>query len=337
MRLHAGPVRLGIGLLILAVIATGTGSSFIPPVRVLAALFGQGSGPDAIIITTLRLPRVLVAMLAGMALAIAGAILQRVARNPMASPSILGITDGAALGVMTFLWLFSDSASKLAVSIHWQPAAAATGALAFAILVALLTRLDPRGIQEPIRMILYGISLAALAKAAVVLMMILGPVHRAAQAMTWLIGSVSAAHWSDVVTLFLGLCAMVPVLILLRLPLRQLVLDPQSAASTGLHLARAQAVLLAVAVLLTALAVSHVGAMGYVGLIAPHIARRLCGQFTPGYLFASAICGAILLVGADMLSRLLAQPLEIPAGAVTAAIGTPLFLYLLMKGRGAHV
>ena len=185
----AVPAFLLMGLLLVSI---GLGSSFLPPERVFAALFQEGTRMDTVIVWTLRLPRIMLAVLAGMALALAGALLQRVTRNPMAAPSVLGITDGAAVGVVTFLWAFSDAANALTVSIHWQPLAAAIGAFAFAGLAATLTLLDPAG-RSPLRMILYGVGLAALAKAAVTLMMILGPVYRASQAMTWLTGSVSAA------------------------------------------------------------------------------------------------------------------------------------------------
>lgn len=334
----AAGIRLataGLALAALAVLATGIGSSLLPPDRVLAALLGDGARMDEVVVWTLRLPRVALALLAGAALALAGALLQRVTRNPVAAPSVLGITDGAAVGVVAFLWIFSDSANVLTVSIHWQPLAAAAGAFAFAALVAMLTLLDPAG-QSPLRMILYGISLAALAKAAVTLMMILGPVYRANQALTWLTGSVGAAHWSDVATVAAGLALCLPLLVWLRLPFRQIALDGSSAAATGLAVGRAQAALLALAVLLTALAVSQVGAVGFVGLVAPHAARLWHGQFTPGYLVSTALIGGLMVLGADTLARTVAAPLELPAGAITALVGAPVFLWLLLKGRRAH-
>ena len=325
----------GLALVALAALAIGVGSSLMPPGRVLAALSGEGTRMDEVIVWTLRLPRVALALLAGAALAIAGALLQRVTRNPIGEPSVLGITDGAAVGVVAFLWIFSDSSNVLTVSIHWQPLAAALGAFAFAALVALLTFFDPAG-RSPLRMILYGIALAALAKAAVTLMMILGPVYQANQALTWLTGSVGAAHWSDVATVAAGLALCVPLLIWLRLPFRQIALGESSAAATGLAVGRTQAALLALAVLLTALAVSQVGAVGFVGLVAPHAARLWHGQFTPGYLVSTALIGGFLLLGADTLARTVANPLELPAGAITALVGAPVFLWLLLKGRRAH-
>ncbi len=230
--------RLGLLAAILAaltVVATGLGSSAMPLARVTAALFGQGERMDEVIVWTLRLPRVVLAVLAGMALALAGALLQRVTRNPIAAPSILGITDGAAVGVVAFLWIFSDDANLLTVSIHWQPLAAVIGAFAFAALVAALAVLDPAG-RSPLRVILYGIALAALAKAAVTLMMILGPVYRANQALTWLTGSVGAAHWSDVAVVAAGLAIAAVPLAAMRGTIRQLVLDADSAAATGVPL-----------------------------------------------------------------------------------------------------
>ena len=151
-------------LAILLVLGTGIGSSWIGPSRVLAALIGQGSATDEIIIWTLRLPRVALAMLAGAALALAGLLLQRSVRNPIASPSVLGIVDGAAVGVVLFLWIWSNEANALPVSIHWLPLAATCGAATFACAVVLIARRDA---VQPSRLILYGIALAALAKALV--------------------------------------------------------------------------------------------------------------------------------------------------------------------------
>ncbi|WP_319520459.1 iron ABC transporter permease [uncultured Martelella sp.] len=325
--------RIAVLLLLLTgclILASGLGSSFIGPSRVTAALLGHGSRTDAIIVWTLRLPRVALATLAGMALGLSGALLQRALRNPMAAPSILGITDGAALGVVTFLWLFSDQANVLTVSIHWQPVAAVIGACAFAFLAGMLTLAD-RSRRDPVRLILYGIALAALAKACVTLMMIVGPVYRASQALQWITGSVSAAHWMDVGVVAAGLALSVPVLILMRLPMRQIVLDQQTAMTTGLAVDRSRIGLLVLSVLLTALAISQVGAIGFVGLIAPHAARLFHGQFRPGYLLATALIGGILVLAADTLARTIASPLELPAGAVTALIGAPLFLSLVLR------
>ncbi|WP_422376957.1 FecCD family ABC transporter permease [Roseibium sp.] len=328
-------VPLFAALALLTVAAAGIGSSFMSPERVVAALLGQGSRMDEVILWKLRLPRVALAILAGAALALAGALLQRIVRNPMASPSVLGITDGAAVGVVLFLWLFSDQANTLTVSIHWQPLAAFQGAALFGGLVLWLAAADRSG-NRTLTVVLYGIALAALAKAAVTLLIILGPVYRASQALTWLTGSVGTAHWQDVLVLGACLLLSLPLLVALRLTFQQLALDPHSAAVTGLSVDRANYAFLAIAVFLTGAAVAHVGAIGFVGLIAPHLARVWYGQFRPVYLVATALTGSALVLGADILARIIAPPLELPAGALTALVGAPLFLYLLMKGRRSH-
>lgn len=335
LRPDATILILGLGVVALCILGIGLGASFMPPDRVLFALFGDASQTDQIIVWTLRMPRVALALLAGAALALAGAILQRVTRNPLAAPSVLGITDGAALGVVVFLWLFSNESNTLRVSIHWQPVAAILGATVFAVLVATLTLADSRG-RGPLSVILYGIALSALAKAAVTMLMILGPVYRAGQAMTWMTGTVGAAHWSDVATLAAALAVAVPVLWITSSALGQMRLDDDSAVATGLPLVVAQAAFLALAVVLTAVAVAHAGAIGFVGLTAPHAARLMIGDGGRAFLCATALTGAGLVLGADIIARIIAPPLELPAGALTALIGAPLFLYLLVRRNSIH-
>ncbi|MFV0292997.1 MAG: FecCD family ABC transporter permease [Paracoccus sp. (in: a-proteobacteria)] len=327
------PVLLLLVLILtgLTILGAGIGSSFIPPEQVINAIFGAGNRTDDIILWTLRLPRVALALASGAALALAGAILQRVIRNPLAAPSILGITDGAATGVVAFLWVFSDANNNLIISVHWQPLAAIIGAIVFTLVTGILVFADPR--SGPLSLILYGIAMAALAKAIMTLLIILGPIYRASQAMTWLTGSVGAAHWSDVAILSTLLAATIPLLILAARPLTQMQLDNDSARATGLTLGRAQVALILLAVILTSAAVAFVGAIGFVGLIAPHMARELAGQGRAAYLPATALIGACLVLGADILARILITPLELPTGAITALIGAPLFLTLLIRRR----
>jgi iron complex transport system permease protein len=324
---------LSVLLVILALASVGTGSSFLPPQRVLAALAGLGERTETVIVWNLRLPRVALAALAGAALALSGALLQRATRNPLASPSILGIVDGAAVGVLVFLVLFSDSSNLLRVSVVWQPAFAAGGAAIFALTLALLVWRD-RG--DPMRLILYGVALAALANAAVVLMLIVGPLHLAAQALIWLTGSVHQASWLDVTILSVALTAVLPCLLLMLGPLDQMRLDPLSAFATGLPVTAARTGVLVLSVLLAAAAVSVVGGIGFVGLIAPHAARLLLGTSAAPLLLGAALIGAGMVMNADLIVRLVFQPLEIPTGAVTALIGAPYFLFLLTRTGRAH-
>ena len=324
---------LSLALLVLLLAGIGTGSSFIGPERVVSALFGVGERTDRIIVWNLRLPRVALAALAGAGLALSGMLLQRATRNPLASPTILGVVDGAAVGVLVFLFAFSDEANLLRVSILWQPAFAALGAAVFAALVALLVWRDQ---GDPMRLILYGVALAALANAIVVLLLIVGPVYRSGQALMWLAGTVHQAEWRDAAILGLALGAALPVLVLMARPLDQMRLDALSAFATGLPVAAARAIALVLSVFLAAAAVSVAGGIGFVGLIAPHVARLLLGTGAAGQMLGSAVIGAGIVTGADLLVRLAFQPLEVPTGAITALVGAPYFLFLLTRVGRAH-
>lgn len=321
----AGLTLVLAGLLILSV---GIGSSWISPGKVLGALLQTGERKFQIIVWNLRLPRALLAAEAGAALALAGALLQTATRNALAAPSVLGIVDGAAVGVMLFLWGFSNESNALTVSVHYQPLAAAAGAMVFAALVAFLARQD--GIS-PLRLILYGVALAALAHALVTILIVLGPVYRASTALIWLAGSVHAAHWQDIATLALVLLLCLPALALMPRLMRQLALDDTMAAGTGLRVGQTQGALMALAVILTAGAVSQVGGIGFVGLIAPHAARRLTQSRGAGFLIATALIGAAIVTGADIVARVALAPLQMPTGAVTALIGAPYFITILIK------
>ncbi|MEM7443540.1 MAG: iron ABC transporter permease [Pseudomonadota bacterium] len=326
-------VTLAVLLFVLVLLAIGVGSSWLSPERVLLALIGEGERMDQVIVQTLRLPRVLLAAEAGACLALAGALLQRATRNPLASPSVLGIVDGAAVGVVLFLFVFSNEANALTVSIHYQPLAAATGAVVFASIVALLIWLDGGG---PTRLIVYGVAIAALASALVTLLIVLGPVYRASQALIWLAGSVHQAHWSDVYTIAGLLILSLPLLALLPRAMDQLLLDDDTAATTGLAVASMRAVLLLMAVYLTASAVSFVGGIAFVGLIAPHLTRLLVGHSAGRFLLGSALVGAIIVLAADIIARLALAPLELPTGAVTALVGAPYFLFILIRQARSH-
>lgn len=315
-------------LLLALVLATGIGSSWISPDRVLGALIGTGSQTDEIIIWTLRLPRVVLAILAGAALGLAGLLLQRVLRNPIASPSVLGVVDGAAVGVVLFLWLLSNEANALTVSIHWLPVAAVAGAATFATVVAIIARHD---VAQPARLILYGIAIAALAKALVTLLIVLGPVYRSSTALIWLAGSVHAAHWTDAAILATVLTLSVLLLLAIRRPMDQLLIDDAAAHATGLPVIWAKVALLAMSVTLTASAVAFAGGIAFVGLIAPHIARSLVGLRAGPLLFMTPVIGATMVLGADVIARVIAYPLELPTGTITALIGAPYFLYLLLR------
>ncbi|PLT28621.1 FecCD family ABC transporter permease [Peribacillus deserti] len=325
-------VTLGVIAVLLFLLSTGVGQMFIPPWNVAKALAGAGSSLEETVIFSLRLPRILIALFVGAALAAAGGILQGMIRNPLASPDILGLTNGASLAVVSFLTMFSDADNSLTVSIGWLPAAAFLGASATAVIVYLLSWKNG---MSPVRMVLIGIGISTLLQAGTTLMMILGPIYRASQANIWITGSVNGSKWTDVQLL-------IPVVIVLLLAaitqarnLNVQELGEEVAAGAGSRIQVQRITMLLISTGLTGAAVAFAGGIGFVGLMAPHIARRLVGGAFGALLPVAAVIGAILVLAADLIGRTLFAPLEIPAGVFTASIGAPYFIYLLYKTRNS--
>ncbi|WP_017437610.1 FecCD family ABC transporter permease [Saccharococcus caldoxylosilyticus] len=327
-----------ISLILLAVsvviflVSAGSGEMYISPLEVAKTLFGNGSDMNEIVIYTFRLPRILVALLAGMSLAVAGAILQGMIRNPLASPDVLGITGGAAAAVVTFLSFFSDKNNSLTISIHWLPLGAFVGATVTALLVYMLAWKNG---MAPLRLVLIGIAISALMQALTTLLMITGPIYRASQANVWITGSVYGASWKHVTLLAPWALILLAASWLSARKMNIQELGDELAIGAGVSLQKQRFFLLLLSTALTGGAVAFAGGIGFVGLMAPHMARRLVGSSFGALLPASALLGAILVMAADLAGRMLFAPMEIPAGVFTAAVGAPYFIYLLYKSRYA--
>jgi iron complex transport system permease protein len=325
-----------ISLILLAVsvviflVSVGSGEMYIPPLEIAKTLFGNGSDMNEVVIYTFRLPRILVALLAGMLLAVAGAILQGMIRNPLASPDVLGITGGAAAAVVTFLTLFSDENHSLTISIHWLPLAAFLGATITALLVYVLSWKNG---MAPLRLVLIGVGISALMQACTTLLMITGPIYRASQANVWITGSVYGASWKHVTLLAPWALVLLAISFLSVRKMNIQELGDELAIGAGTSLQKQRFFLLLLSTALTGGAVAFAGGISFVGLMAPHMARRLVGSSFGALLPASALLGAILVMAADLAGRMLFAPLEIPAGVFTAAVGAPYFIYLLYKSR----
>ena len=319
-------------LLLLALSGVAFGSSWIPLDQVLAVIVGAGEKTQNIIVLQLRLPRVVIAVLAGGGMAVAGFLLQKITRNTLASPGVLGVIDGAALGVVIFLALLSDESNSLVTSIAYQPVAATLGALAAITLVFTLAGSQA---ASAIRLLLFGIAVAAVAKAVTMVMMLIGPIYRTSQAARWIAGAVNEINWGEIQ---LTAIVMLPLLALSLIAASRLApaeLDEVSARGVGLNLPVFRVLIFALAATLTAVSVAFVGGVGFIGLMAPHLARLVVGRNMQAGLVGSFLLGAIMLVGADLIVRVLFSPIEVPAGTVTAVIGAPYFLFLLM-GRQRH-
>lgn len=325
-----GRLLLLLGLLLgAALISLNLGSFAISPAELWATVLGQGSSRQELVLYSIRLPRLVMAMLVGMGLAISGALLQGVSRNALADPGILGLNSGAGLAIVALLYLRQHSI--IAVPGAVWPAVAFFGALAAAIAIYLLAR--RRGQVEPGRMLLAGIAInAGLSAAMLVISMRLDRrVYDAAS--VWLAGSLSGAKWSDVMAILPWFVLLVPLLVALVRVLDILGVGDEAATGVGVRVETTRLMLLAVAVAFAGTAVALAGAIGFVGLLGPHIARLMVGPRHHALLPASALLGACLMVIADIIGRNLLAPIEIPVGVVVAVIGAPYFLYLLVRSN----
>jgi iron complex transport system permease protein len=332
------PVRAGLvtavslGLLaVLVVLDLAFGDFEMPIGTVVSTLLGGGDAASAFIVHELRLPQTSVAVLAGMALGLAGALTQTFARNPLASPDILGVTEGAAVGAVSVIVLSGASGyggGLVAGTLQTVglPIAAFIGGLATAIALYLLSW--RRGIDGQ-RLVLVGIGLGAALSAVVSWLLVKARIQDAASAQVWLTGSLNARGWDHAVPLLIALVVLVPLALLMARSLNALLLGDDSARGLGTRLQTTQVLTLVAAVGLTSVAVSAVGPLEFVAFVVPQVALRLTGGSRPPML-ASMTLGACLVVAADLLTRVVI-PFALPAGLVTAAVGAPYLIWLLLR------
>lgn len=330
--LRAGLVALG-GLLVLAVLVAldlSLGDFEIPVPDVVRTLLGGGDAGQRFIVLELRLPQTVVALLAGAALGLSGALTQTFARNALASPDILGVTQGAALGAVAVIVLTGASgyAGRAAGTLQQVgvPLAAFAGALLTAGLLYLLSW--RRGIDGQ-RLVLIGIGLGFVLTAGTSWLLAKARIQDAASAQIWLNGSLNGRGWEQAVPLLWTLAALVPVSLLLGRHLNAMQLGDDSARGLGVRLQWTQLLTLLAAVGLAAVAVSAVGPLAFVAFVVPQIALRLTAGSRPPML-ASLTLGACLVVAADLVSRVV-LPVPLPAGLITSAIGAPYLIWLLLR------
>lgn len=300
-------------------LALSAGSVAIDSRSVLRALLASGDETQRMIVLDLRLPRALAAFAAGASLALAGALLQVLLRNPLADPYVLGVSGGAAAGALTSM--------LLGIAAWLVPVGAFGGAFASTVLVFGLAR--GHGPWSPTRLLLTGVVVASGWGAVVALILSLAPEVQLRGMLFWLIGDLSAppAPWSALGALLLALAAVLPF----AGDLNALSRGEITAATLGVDVERLPWLLFALAAFLTAAAVTTAGAIGFVGLIVPHAVRLVLGNDQRTLLPASALAGGALLLVADTLARQITAPAQLPTGVVTALLGVPTFLYLLRR------
>ena len=314
-------------LSIMTLAATGFGALHLP-----VSLLWSGSD-EALrqIWLTIRLPRVLLALVIGGSLALAGCVMQGLFRNPLADPGLLGISSGAALAVA--LWVVIPAALPALMMLYAPMLAAFLGALAAPVMIFLLSQQRNSSLS---RLLLVGIAINALCGAAVGVLSWLSNDAQLRQLSLWGMGSLGQAQWS---TLLAVTSLMVPaVLAIWRLagPLNLLQLGEEEAHYLGVDVATVQRILLLCSALLVAAAVAVSGVIGFVGLVVPHLMRMWLGADHRAVVPGSVLAGALLLLVADTLARTLAAPAEIPVGLLTSLLGAPWFLWLIFRRGGTH-
>lgn len=311
--------------LALATVAVGcwsisVGDFPVPIPEVIGALVGR-SGPDAdFIVGTLRLPRALTAVLVGAAFGMSGAIFQSLARNPLASPDIIGFDRGAAVGAVFVIVIMGGSSFEVALG-------AVVGGLTTALLVFGLAW---KGGMRAYRLVLVGIGIGFTATAVVEYLMTRAQIFDVQRAAVWLTGSLNGRSWSHVRTVGLALVVLAPLAVIMQRRLDRLELGDDTAAALGIPVNRTKLALVTVGVLLAALAVAAAGPIAFVAFVSGPIARRLVN--TPGAaVVPAAFVGSLITVAADLAARRVLAPTELPVGIATAAVGAPYLLWLLTR------
>lgn len=309
-------------LLIFVVISIGMGSVYISPLETIQTIFTRSEEMATTIIWDLRIPRVAVAAIVGVNLALSGALLQAVMRNPLADPGLTGVSSGASVTVLAIMLVFPNFTSFVPI------AAMIGGTIAVAIVYALAWK---KNTISPVRIILAGVAVNAIFGGITGLLSILYS-DRLPAALQWMNGSLGGKGMGDVAVLLpYSMIGWVLALFCIR-SANLLSLGEKVASNLGENTNRIRILLSLVAVYLAAVSVSIVGLLGFVGLVVPHMARLIVGT---NYLFVipmSMVLGAVVLVIADTIGRTLFAPLDLPAGIIMAMVGGPYFLYLMRKG-----
>jgi iron complex transport system permease protein len=314
------------------ILSLSVGQKFISFDRVVKAIIGAGTGGDRLIINTLRLPRTLVAFFVGASLGLSGAVLQGVVKNPLAAPNIIGITDSGSVGALIFLTLFTDPKNNsLTTSIFYMPVFAFAGAFIAVILVYVLAY--KRGVT-PFRLILIGIAISGAAKAVTSILIINGPVVFIKEAQLWITGTVYGTNWTHVKLISSWFIILFIITMIFIRELNMQNLDDGISKGLGSSVEKNRFILMILSAAMAAGAVAVGGGISFVGLISPHISRKLTSSSFDNIVPLSTLVGGIIVVLSDTAARTLFFPMDLPVGIFTAGIGAPFFIYLLLKNQG---
>lgn len=320
-------VSLFILLCITFFVSMNSGYINLTPMDTIRTLLGGGDDRENLILFDLRLPRIIIAMLIGAGLSVSGCIIQAITKNPLSDPGLLGINAGAGFMVILYILIFNATSSG---SVFYLPVLALIGGGVTAIIVYLLSKNKNKSIS-PIRLVLTGVAMQAGISALTILLVVKMDETQYDFLVSWQSGSIWGASWKFVLALLPWIIILLPYIISKSKTLDIINLGEETACNLGLSVHVERKKLLAVSVALAASCVAVSGSISFVGLVAPHLSRRIIGSRHGILLPTSALIGALLVSLADMISRVILQPSEMPTGIIVSVIGAPYFIYLLAK------
>jgi len=313
-------ISLVIILFIAALFSISVGAAGLPLREVLSAVFGGGESASRTIIWNVRMPRVATAIGVGIALAMAGCIMQSVLRNSLASASTLGIAQGATFGAAVAIIYFEAGVQIAAFAF--------VGGISTTFLILLLSRISK---ITPSTMILAGVALSAMFTGATALIQYFSDDVRMASVIFWTFGNLGRAGWNEILLIFILSAAAFVYFILNRWNYNAMESGTNTAKSLGVNVDMLVLVSMVVATLISAVAIAFVGTINFIGLIAPHIVRKFVGNDYRFLIPCSALMGAIIMLGSDIASCMIAPPAILPIGALTSFLGAPMFFYMIIK------
>ncbi|MBD7944070.1 MULTISPECIES: FecCD family ABC transporter permease [Psychrobacillus] len=314
-------------ILLTAFLSAGIGYSSLSFNRLLPTILGNGSFKEEFVFFSVRLPRIIITLLAGMALALSGAILQGVTRNDLADPGIIGINSGAGVAIAVFFLYFPIQPGSF---IYMLPLVAFLGALITAFVIYIFSYNREIGLQ-PVRLVLIGVGFSMALSGLMIVIISSAETQKVDFIAKWLAGNIWGADWPFILALLPWLIVLVPFTMYRANRLNLLGLSEPAAIGVGVSIEKERIIFLLVAVALAASAVSVTGGIAFIGLMAPHIAKSLVGPRHQLFLPICILLGGWLLLLADTIGRNVIEPSGIPTGIVVALIGAPYFMYLLLR------
>ncbi|QBP39852.1 FecCD family ABC transporter permease [Paenisporosarcina antarctica] len=316
-----------ISLLLVVLLGLMVGFDIIPFHEVINYTFNLAPIDNEFALGELRMPRVLSGMIVGASLAVAGLIVQGIVRNPLASPDVIGVTSGASLGAVLFITYLSSS-----MGIQWTPIFAVLGAIVTFFIIYLFS-LHPLITGNQI--VLIGIGLAAFANAFIMYILVTSDSFSSERVFLWMTGSLYGVNWLQTISILVSFSSLFFMIMWSQRKFELYSYGDAVAEQLGLNLKRFRILFLLFSALLCGLSVSVAGGIGFIGLLTPHISRKIVRHHTSLLFITTAGIGAILVVLADWIARIAFHPLDIPVGVFTSGIGAPFFIYLLIKNRNS--